>query len=161
VQQTGEAVTLNVYSRGLRRGVCMAVQESDAHFQYAIEAGETKLLHAGASGKAILAFLPDDEREAVLGDGQLSAVTPRTTCDLAALRTELQAIRDQGHAVTHGERVPGAVGIGVPITTPEQQPGSLVLTVPEYRFDETHMTRLVALAKEHAHALDNLFQSLR
>lgn len=161
VQQTGEAVTLNVYSRGLRRGVCMAVQESDAHFQYAIEAGEIKPLHAGASGKTILAFLSDDEREAVLGDGHLAAVTPCTTCDVTALRMELQVIRDQGHAVTHGERVPGAVGIGVPVTTPEQKPGSLVLTVPEYRFEEAHMARLVALAKEHAHALDELFRSLR
>src|SRR5690606_24413468 len=52
VRQTGETATLNVYSPSLRRGVCMVVQESSAHFQYVVEAGETKPLHAGASGKA-------------------------------------------------------------------------------------------------------------
>lgn len=161
VQQTGEAATLNVYAPSLQRGVCMVVQESSAIFQYAIETGEVKPLHAGASGKAILAFLPEADREAIIASTSLPKVTPRTTHDASALRAELQVVSAQGYVLTRGERVQGAVGIGVPVVTPEQLPGSLVLTIPEYRFNEADATRLIALVKEHAHALNDLFRSTR
>lgn len=63
-------------------------------------------LHMGSSGKGILAFLPDEERDAVL------ASLPEHQPDL---RAELDLARIRGYVVSHGERFPGAVGVSAPL----------------------------------------------
>ena len=70
-------------------------------------------LHLGSSGKGILAFLPDDEREAILD--RLPDPVPGRTADQGAAAGELDAARQRGYVVSHGERYEGAVGVSAPI----------------------------------------------
>jgi DNA-binding IclR family transcriptional regulator len=72
--------------------------------------GQVYPLHAGAAGKAILAYL-----DAGVAERALPAVGPRTITDPAVLRAELDEIRAQGWAVSEGEVVPGAASLAVPL----------------------------------------------
>jgi IclR family acetate operon transcriptional repressor len=73
-------------------------------------------LHAGASSKAFLAFLPEDERERFFAEHvHLRALTERTVVDPDALRAELTQIRSAGYATSLGERQHGAASVAAPI----------------------------------------------
>jgi DNA-binding IclR family transcriptional regulator len=68
------------------------------------QTGRTLPLHASASGKLFLAFLPDDERKAVLRkQGELKQLTPNTETDLERLDVVLEEIRQRGYAFDRGE----------------------------------------------------------
>ena len=69
--------------------------------------GLTAPLHVGAPGKALMAFLPADERERVLATLTLEPLTPETITDLDALRAELDRTRVRGYAVSIGSAHPG------------------------------------------------------
>ena len=70
--------------------------------------------HATSTGKAILAFLPDAEREAFLRRS-LPKFTDETITAQAALRRELNHVRERGYAVAAEEFEDGFVAIGAPI----------------------------------------------
>ena len=79
------------------------------------EVGRRYPAHAGATGKVLIANLPDDERRDLLGRLELDRLTDMTTVNRNALRTELKRISELGVAVTIGERVPDAVAISAPV----------------------------------------------
>ncbi len=79
------------------------------------EIGRRYPAHAGATGKVLIANLPDDERRDLLARLELERLTDRTTVNRNALRTELKRISELGVAVTIGERVPDAVAISAPV----------------------------------------------
>jgi len=91
-------------------------------------------IHAGASGRSVLAFLPHAEIERILANG-LPAITDKTITDTAAMMADLQDVRARGYAVSRGERTVGAVGIGCPILGRDGSAiGGIMMTIPEYRF---------------------------
>lgn len=153
---TGESVVLNVYEPKDRMAICVAVCESPDPLQYELEVGELKSLHAGASGKAILAMLPVDEQEAILAL-PLTAVTCRTQTDSAVLRAELKQIRELGYSVTHGQRIPGAVGHAAYLITPLGIPASLVITLPEHRNQAVNQEALLEALVTSARRLESAF----
>src|SRR5438876_9390620 len=58
-------------------------------------------------GKAMLAFLPDDEIDRLYGAGQLLSRTKNTITTVARLKSELAAIRRRGYAVDLEETTEG------------------------------------------------------
>lgn len=77
-------------------------------------------LHGSASGKLLLAWLPDDEREQLLGGGPYTAHTPRTVTDPVVFRNQLDQVLSQGHAVARDDAHQGLVAIAVPMMMPTQ-----------------------------------------
>ncbi len=69
--------------------------------------------HASALGKAMLAFLPDDEKRVV--SGELRSMTGETITSPDQLRTQLDEIRASGVAVEQDEAVIGESSLGSPI----------------------------------------------
>lgn len=70
-------------------------------------------LHATGVGKVLLAYAPDDVRQAVLGD--LRRVTPYTVVQPGRLRRELAQVRHDGYAQTSEEMSLGACSVAVPV----------------------------------------------
>jgi DNA-binding IclR family transcriptional regulator len=105
--------------------------------------------YAGASGKAILAFLPEAEIEKVIEMG-LEPLTPRTITDPDRLRAELREIRRRGYAVSYSERIPEACGIGAPVFDVHGLVAELHVSIPEYRFTEEVKAKVVELLLEGA-----------
>lgn len=103
-----ETVILCAYAPARRAFCALEAAEPDHAIRYIWESLRAwSDLTRGASGKGILAFLPDAERAA--------AETGLPAAERDALEADLAAIRSAGVAISHGERVAGAVGAAAPI----------------------------------------------
>jgi DNA-binding IclR family transcriptional regulator len=115
MRRTGETVFLGTLSSDGTSVVYVDKIESDHIIRYAGGVGDRRPLHATSSGKAILAFLPPEEREEIVTSLSLARHTERTVTSRPALRASLAEIRKAGVCVTIDELVPGASGIAAPI----------------------------------------------
>ena len=113
-EKSGETVTLQVLNQSRDRVVCIERVQQSSGLHLIMDIGNTAPLHAGASSRALLAFMPDEEIEVVLSSA-LEALTPHTIISPEQLRTELQQVRDNGYAVSFEETDLGAAGVAVPI----------------------------------------------
>jgi DNA-binding IclR family transcriptional regulator len=71
-------------------------------------------LHATSTGKAWLAWLPEQEARSVLGP-VLEGFTDATVTDVSRLLGELGRIRERGYAVSAGELEPALCGVSAPV----------------------------------------------
>lgn len=95
-------------------GVCLFRAESSQPIRLISEIGRELPLHAGATGKVLLAFAPQALRERLLS-GTLRRFTPYTVTDPEVLRRQLSEICEEGYAFTREEVDPGACALGVPL----------------------------------------------
>ncbi len=109
----GEEIALYVVE-GDRR-VCVARVQSLHEIAKVGPVGTYYPLHAGASGKVLLAYLPEDQRNAIIVKGRLEKYTSLTITDNQKLEKDLEAIRNKGYAVSRGEREPDAFSVTAPI----------------------------------------------
>ncbi|MCS7232702.1 MAG: IclR family transcriptional regulator [Synergistetes bacterium] len=72
-------------------------------------------LYSSASGKAILAYLPEKELEEYLSKVNLERKTPNTITDPLRLKEELKRIRERGFSIDNEENEIGIKCVGVPI----------------------------------------------
>jgi DNA-binding IclR family transcriptional regulator len=115
--ETGETVALHV-AVGVER-ICIAESQSQEPLRLTSYPGSVSALHLGSAGKVLLAFMDDDQRERALG---LLASRPQEVvtggiANVAALREQLVDVREQGWAMSVGERIADAAAISVPILT--------------------------------------------
>ena len=111
--ECGEEIALYVIE-GDRR-VCVDRVESLHEIAKVGPVGNYYPLHAGASGKVLLAYLPEDQRNAIISKGRLEKFTTLTITDHKKLEKDLKAIRNKGYAVSRGEREPDAFSVTAPI----------------------------------------------
>jgi DNA-binding IclR family transcriptional regulator len=111
-EQTAETVTLTALVPGGRAYVDQIVSTHEV--KMTVELGRRFPLHAGSSGKCVLAFLPEGRREEIL-TAELAALTGSTLTDPDALRTELAGIRGIGYASSQGERQADAGSVASPL----------------------------------------------
>jgi DNA-binding IclR family transcriptional regulator len=111
-EETRETVTLTALVPGGRAYVDQIVSTHEV--KMTVELGRRFPLHAGSSGKSVLAFLPERRREEIL-TGRLAALTGSTPTDPVELRAELAAIQDLGYASSAGERQADAGSVAAPL----------------------------------------------
>lgn len=151
----GETVCLTRYDPTDGAVVFEAVHESRKPIRYATPVGSRAPLHAGAAGKAILAYL----------DWELAAVqclvrfTDATIVDPDALRRDLAETRERGYAVSVGERIPEAVGVAGAYFRDGHIAGSLTIMIPHHRFDATLLPTLGHLVAAAAGELTRLLST--
>lgn len=110
---SGETVHL-----GVRDGyevVSIEGTESDQSLRIALPVGKRVCLHSTGIGKAILAFLADQEIEEIIEKKGLLAFTPNTISNREALWQEIRNIRKKGYAVDNEENEPGIRCVAAPI----------------------------------------------
>ncbi|MEO7127235.1 MAG: IclR family transcriptional regulator [Nakamurella sp.] len=109
--------------------------ESRQSIRMTVELGRPHALHAGGSGKSIMAFLPRHEQDRLLRR-QLEKITPATITDRAKLLTELREIAHFGYAISLGERQHDAGSVASPIFGSDGTViGALSVCGPVGRFD--------------------------
>lgn len=134
-RSSGETVCFFLYEPGSNKLIAYVVEESEQALRCHITPGETAPLHAGAAGRTVMAYLPKDEAEAIVGRYGLPALTEDTITDAKRLRKTLQTIRDDGYAFSKGERVSDVAGIAAPIFDARGGiAGSLLIAIPQFRF---------------------------
>lgn len=72
-------------------------------------------LHYSSTGKAVLAYLPDDRVEFIVEEYGLPRRTENTITDPDVLRDELEGIRERGYATNDEEEIIGLRAVGAPI----------------------------------------------
>lgn len=134
---------------GLER-VCVA--RWDSHHEVRLFNRELvrRPLHAGASGKLLLAHAPEDVRRVVVS-GVLTSYTRNTLSSTEALLRELEVIRKRGYSVSEGEVVEDAVAIAVPVKDETDVViATLSLSAPRYRISKGEINRFVRLLRSSA-----------
>lgn len=113
--QTGETATLSTVAGDER--VYAEQVESTQQVRQSLQIGSVAPLYLGASGKAILAFLPARRSEAILSRAAKLGVTlaDGSRLDVKSLRAELGTIRRRSFAMSRGERIVGAVSSAAPV----------------------------------------------
>ena len=112
-RQSGETV---LFSRHAGESVVYVdVIESAHKIRYAAQAGEFFPIHCSASGKAILASMPEVERREFVAGLRLDRVTSSTITKKTALLKELAVSLERGWFVNRGEHVEDVMAIAVPV----------------------------------------------
>jgi DNA-binding IclR family transcriptional regulator len=93
----------------------VARQEADQDISVTIRPGYRFHITHGAHGKAIIAFLPEDEREKILKQKKLFFYGDASKCDRDRLKAELTQCRDIGFAFDIGELNAGINVIASPV----------------------------------------------
>lgn len=109
---TNETVSLYILAGDVR--VCADCIESSERLRVVVRVGEHMPLHAGSSGKALLAFMPPEDVERVLSR-PLEKMTSATVTSRESILKELKDIRAQGFATSHGERFEDVIGAAAPV----------------------------------------------
>lgn len=113
VASTRETATLSVRYGMQRMYLTQVLSPQEIHMS--VQLGRLYPLYAGASSKAILAALDDEEIRDYLAKQPLAPLTPITIQDPERLREELEVIRSRGYAVSLGERQQGAASVAAPV----------------------------------------------
>jgi DNA-binding IclR family transcriptional regulator len=99
--------------------------------------GNNSPLYVGASGKAILAFLDQEEIDEYLEKVVLEKIAPGTIIDIDVLRKDLARTRKLGYATSFEERMSDAKGVSAPIRDINGKVfASISITAPSNRTDE-------------------------
>jgi len=159
--RSGESSFFGLYNEQRHQMMFAVSVESPHPLRYTVPQGVWLPLHAGASGLAILAFLPD-EVQAEVARGGLDPLTERTLVDPGQLAERLDRIRRDGYAISHGERINGAIAIAAPVVGPAGAViGDVGITVPESRFNAAATSELAGLVLRSAEALTRRFAGQR
>lgn len=94
-------------------------------------------LHITASGKAMLAHLPEERTESIINTVGLHSQTENTITSRTELFDELDEIRKKGFAINDEEETPGICSIGAPISTTDGDVlGAVSLSLPSNRLSD-------------------------
>lgn len=81
------------------------------------QAGRVGPVYCTGVGKAMMAFLPEDEQDAIIVQQSFHRFTDHTYTTAVSLRDELSEIRKRGFAYDREEHEPGIICVAVPILT--------------------------------------------
>lgn len=118
--------------------------------------GEEVDLHFGAVGKLHMAYMSDADLATYFKRTAFEQFTASTIIDSEKLQHNLQQIREQGHAISIGERIENLGGIACPIWGFSHEPiAALALYFPLSRINLEHHKML---AKQCADKISKAFQ---
>ncbi|MCB2189943.1 MAG: IclR family transcriptional regulator [Deltaproteobacteria bacterium] len=111
--QLGYSVTLSV----LEGSEILVIyrKERARYLPYAIYTGSKLPPHCSATGKVLLASLPEDKLEDFWTDVTLTKVTPKTITDKKGLIQEFTRIRKRGYSISNQEFSLDLYSIGIPL----------------------------------------------
>ena len=133
-KKTGETVLLDIPD-GIKT-ICIDKVESNANIKFTCGIGKPVPIYAGALGKAILAYYPEEKINNVINTGLIKH-TDNTTDDAEELKKELHVIKQRGYSMTKGEWNPGALGVASPIFDHQENViASIGVLGPEYRMEK-------------------------
>jgi len=142
--QTGESVLL--CARWGEKGMCLEKIEGQHSLRISYMYGVPFYLHAGATGKVLLAYLDDAEAEQVITRVGLPAFTENTITDPEQLKADLKQIKRAGFALSTSEMHEGVIAIAAPIfNRRERLEADLSIGIPVHRFAQCDEANLIDL----------------
>jgi DNA-binding IclR family transcriptional regulator len=143
-RMTGETALLTVYDESRHGSLCIDRIETTHDLRLSIEVGRVTPIHAGASAKALLAFLEEPIVEDILSR-PLERLARGTVVDRRKLRAELEQVRARGWAFSYEENNVGAWGLAAPILVGGRAVASVGFAAPTARHSKSSMRSLTKL----------------
>jgi DNA-binding IclR family transcriptional regulator len=148
-ETTGESVHLGVLHDD--HVVYVMKYESRHSIRMYSQVGKRAPLYCTALGKAILAWLPEEEREALLARVQRVRYTANTLVDERALSEALAETRRRGYAVDDAEHEDFVRCVAAPILGPRDTPvGAVSISAPIFRMPDERVHEWGILVREHS-----------
>ena len=139
-EATGEAVQLAIIQGTDLVGLLRREARHAVRIDFGL-GGKHNAAHATASGKAILAWLPEVERDRILADKGLTPFTEKTITSKKELIEQLRSVRRTGIAVDRQEFQAGVVCIGAAIRDHTGSvAGAISVSIPIFRVKTDHLT---------------------
>ncbi|GHB13129.1 IclR family transcriptional regulator [Salinicola rhizosphaerae] len=146
---TGETANLGIRDDGMV--VYLAQSESKQMMRMITRLGSRAPLHAAGIGKALLAWMPPAEFEAIMCHRELEGETPNTLTDIPTLKRQLEEVRRQGYSVDREEH---AIGLNCVAATLHDESGlplaAISVSGPVARIDDSRLPELARLVAETA-----------
>jgi IclR family acetate operon transcriptional repressor len=150
---TGETVALFVPEGELR--LCVAEMPSSQALSFKRGVGYRERLVVGASGKAMLAHMPDLAR-------RLESYAVGSQIDLKKYARELALIKERGYAISKNELIQGAVAVSAPFFNGAGRvAGSLSVFGPSVRLSDTQIAKFGKLLMREARELSQVLGKAR
>lgn len=152
--ETGESTKIFIIDGHQR--LCLVREKGTHPLRYAINEGDTMVLHAGASGKLLLAYAPESFRNEILGR-TLEKITHTTIIERHRLEKEFENIRSLGYAFSKEEMVPEVGGLAAPVFDHNNHVcAALTISGPIQRFTAARLKDMVQSLKSAARKLSML-----
>ncbi len=120
--------------------------------------GKTNAAHATATGKAILAWLPEAEIARVIAETGLQQFTGKTISTIAGLMEDLRLVRRNGFSLDDEEFQPGVVCLGAAIRDHSGAViGSVSCSMPRMRAEGKHRANAEAAVRSCAAIISSRF----
>lgn len=130
--QTDERAQFIVEEHGL--GVFIFRESGENAVETNTEIGKHIPLHTSASGKAILANIPEERVQKIVNERGLPSMTENSITDADVLLDELETIRERGYSINNQENLDGLRAVGVRLKDRDGQIlGALSVSGPSHR----------------------------
>lgn len=127
-------------------------------FKYSAELGARCPAYSCAPGKAMIASLPDDDREEVLARLRFKRFTPSTITNRRSFREELRSISSRGYSLDRAEGMEGIHCVAAAIRDRNEYPvGALTITAPATRIPKSKFAEIGAVVSQAAYLAENAF----
>lgn len=139
--------TVNLGTLRGRQVVYIEIVESERSLRMQARPGALDPIHSTALGKALLAFVAEEQWPSYLSH-RLERYTKRTITDRAKLHEQLREARALGVAYDRGENEEGALCVAVPLIARNGAPvAALSISAPAHRFEDRAAAAVAALKK--------------
>jgi DNA-binding IclR family transcriptional regulator len=134
------------------RAICIEGVESEEPIRHStFQPGESVFLHAGASSKILMAYLPEKDWDRIISKEGLKRFTSNTITEGSQLKKHLREIKRKGYAVSEGEVYKDVRAVGAPIFNGMGQlTGGLSIVGPAYRINKGKLYYFKKLVVEYA-----------
>jgi DNA-binding IclR family transcriptional regulator len=134
------------------KGIVLDRVESEEPIRYSLfQPGATIPLHAGASSKILMAYLPEEDWDRIIEKERLKRYTPNTITKVSQLKAHLREIRKRGYAFSDQEVDRDVRAVAAPILNGQGElVAGLSVAGPFYRINKTRMNFLRKLIVQYA-----------
>jgi DNA-binding IclR family transcriptional regulator len=113
VKRTGETVHMAIMVQ--HEIICLDKEEGPAILNVKGGIGEKYPPHAAAIGKAIIAYLPEEDSKVILRKHGMPKYTDKTITSMSMLKEHLKRVRERGYALNDEETYSGVRSIAAPV----------------------------------------------
>ena len=147
--ETSESVNLTILDGIFAKNI--AILSAERLLQVVPQIEKTLALHCTATGKILLAFLPEEKKETVIHSIDLSSNTDNTITDIVHLKKELAKVRSEGIAFDNEEYMLGVRSVAAPV---RDDMGDVLAAIsligPSIRMGDARLMQLTAIVKKCA-----------
>lgn len=152
-EETGEHASLAVEENG--ETVLLYIAKGEDALNLGVSEGFRMKMPTNVHGKAILAYLPEEQVESLLDEHGLPQITERTVTNRSDLFDQLDQIRENKYATDMGERVKGVRAIATPIIAEGSVRGALAISGPANRMKgERFETELPTMLQQSTNVVE-------